>query len=297
MLYVSLKMTRIIIRILATIIAVGGAAWYIKEPNFEPILTSLSGIIAVLGTYADKIKQQTSNLPPITQPERKDECNNFDDSIQFFMHRFTEAFPGVRGVVWFNKPQDSIKRLSTILAKPLSFPYTPIWWWRGANNDIKSFRHLMGRKIILGSKELIIDKIAAINLDQPYRMFVYVQTKPDKACGLYKHTRESRQRMIKNQGYAWEEMGYYNETYITLDELDDGVAEINGVSVKLDSQASNRTRFLSPYNMIIAPQSSPINNNQFDETLRDTMNKILLGESTVDDLAKELAKLPKLRQR
>jgi len=287
-----------IIRILGAVITIGGIAKFFTEKSYEPVLTSAAGLVTVLGTFVTKPGQQNSKVPPIEQPVRDDICANFDDSVRFFMDRFASAFPGVRGVKWFDDPQDCIRRVGTILAKPLEFPYAPIWWWRGYSNlDISSFRHLVGRKIIVDDLELIIDKVAAINLQHPSRVFVYLQTRADKPCGIYKHTRVSMKHMISDQGYAWEEMGYYDGTYITRSELDDGVAEINGVTVELNKKAEVRTRFLSPYNLIIAPQGSAINSTDFDSQFGELMNAILRGESTVDDLATALSRLPKLQSR
>lgn len=291
-------MLRIIIRILSAVIAIGGVAWFFADKGYESALTCIGGVIGVLGTFVVEPRQENSRIPPIDQPVREDFCAGFDDSTDFFMDRFASAFPGVRGVEWFDNPQDCIRRIGVILAKPLSFPYEPIWWWRGYSNlQITSFRHVVARKIIMNHLELVIDKIAAINLQHPSRVFLYIQTRADKPCGVYKHTRESRKRMIENHGYAWEEMGFYDGTYISRSELDDGVACINGVTVELNRKAEVRTRFLSPYNLVIAAQGSAINRTSFDSEFKGLMNGILSGTATVEDLANALNQLPKLQPR
>jgi hypothetical protein len=62
-------------------------------------------------------------------------CLPGGDSTVFFSERFAQAFPGVRGISWFDDPNEIEMRLLKLLEEPLSFSgKTPVWWWRGDSN-------------------------------------------------------------------------------------------------------------------------------------------------------------------
>jgi hypothetical protein len=288
-------MIRQVIRYLAIAMVLGCIFWYQANPGHEPIITGIASLIAVLGTIRIMPHQEQFSFPPIAQPVRNDTCSGMSEALDLFANRFAAAFPGVRNVEWFSEPQDCINRLSIILASPLEFGrYAPIWWWRGYSNyHITNFRHLGGRKILFDHKELVIDKIAAINLSHPARLFVYVQTKADKPSGVYPNLMKHAKRTKRERGYVYEELGLYGDRYVSREEYDDGVARINGVTVDLKGKVELRSRYLSPYNFVIAPQSSVINRNDFDPKFQEIMNAILRGDSTIEDLAEELNQLPR----
>jgi hypothetical protein len=70
-------------------------------------------------------------------------------STVFFSNRFAQAFPGVRGISWFENADEIKMRLTTLLANPLRFSgRTPVWWWRGGNSQIEHFESIRSSRCI-----------------------------------------------------------------------------------------------------------------------------------------------------
>ena len=113
----------------------------------------------------------------------------------FFWDRIRDAFPGVRGVKWFNEPDVAVERLLILLRSPLEFQARnggskhPIWWWRGhLSLMIDGFSLLDKTTVLIDIQELIINKVAVRNTEQYQHNFVYVETKPTEQTGLYVYT-------------------------------------------------------------------------------------------------------------
>jgi len=196
-----------------------------------------------------------------------------DDSTVFFYERFTSAFPGVRGVEWFKEPKVAIDRLSLLLKEPIVFSnQRPVWWWRFGNLHINSFEKIDDSTGIMDHKELKIEEIAAVNAGSYYQSFVYVKVTPSTPSGLYDYSYIDE--AVKHSGYANEEFAVYKNRFITRAEYDDGATIIDGLPVDLNGEAELRVRYLTPYNFVIAPHNSPINNVKFDSTLERLLNGI-----------------------
>jgi hypothetical protein len=54
-----------------------------------------------------------------------------------------------------------------------------------------------------------------------------------------------------------------------------------------------RARYTSPYNFLIAPLMSPINNTDFDYALESYLNRLLQGEEVLEDMCAAISRLPK----
>ena len=78
---------------------------------------------------------------------------------------------------------------------------------------------------------------------------------------------------------------------VTRGEYDDGAALIDGELQDIHHRCELRVRHLTPYNFLIAPNGSPINNPAFDRTLVDRLNDILKTGEGLDDLAAKIRKL------
>jgi len=89
------------------------------------------------------------------------------------------------------------------------------------------------------------------------------------------------------------EYGLFRKKYVTRQEYDDGVTVVNGKPVDLIGKVKLRTRKLSKYNFLIAPSTSPINNNCADQPIADIMNDMLKGTATIDGLKNLIFRLPK----
>lgn len=221
-----------------------------------------------------------------------------NDSAVFFSERFAQAFPGIRGIEWFDDPVEIRARMSRLLKEPLEFKETtPIWWWRNSNLQIEKFVDLGNGDYLMNTDELRISKIAAVHGGQYYRAFVYVEVVPMEPTGLYPNT-PARILLSKTKedafGYYWEEYGLVDGVHmVTRAEYDDGAAKIDGEIQEISGRSELRCRYVTPYNFVIAAHDSPINNPQFDHTLEELLNGILAGETTVEQLAEAAKKLPK----
>lgn len=213
------------------------------------------------------------------------------DSTVFFQERFSKAFPGVRGVEWFKDPKIAIQRLCLLLENPITFKDShPIWWWRHGDLHIENFEKIDDVSALMDGQELLIDEIAAVNAGSYYQSFVYVKTKASEKSGLYEYTIDDE---LDRWGYAREEFAVFDGHLINRAEYDDGAAIIDGVPVPTNGNASLRIRYITPYNFLIAPLNSPINNAKFDSTRDEILTKILREEASLDDFVEVFMHLPK----
>lgn len=215
-------------------------------------------------------------------------------STVFFADRFAQAFPGVRGISWFDESDHVRKRLTTLLASPLSFSgRAPIWWWRDGNGHIQHFQCIRVDEYLMDYTELKIRKVAAVNPGIYSRLFVYVEAIGMTPTGLYKRSDESTAAVKSCLGYDVEEYGLLVDgRCVTRAEYDDGAAHIDNQLLDIRERAKLRVRYLSPYNFVIAAQGSPINNTGFDPRLKKYMNRMLQGEDMLAAMLKDVIQLP-----
>jgi TIR domain len=232
----------------------------------------------------DREIKQVEHRPPPRKP----------DTVGF-SERFAQAFPGVRETKWFDSEIDIVQRLSILLAEPLDYP--EIWWWRGGNCQIESFQHQKGLKFLMDVYELNVRRIAAVYSAFYYRQYVYVELNAMEPTGLYSTTADSIANLKHDNstwGYVWEEYGLVdNSIPVSREEYDDGAAMISGKIVDIRGRVKLRVRYVTPYNFLIAPRDSPINNHDFDYILSDRLDEILRGASTMEQLSEEIARLPR----
>lgn len=239
------------------------------------------------------------------ESEQQDIVKVFPESTVFFYDRFCSAFPGVRGIQWFTNQEEAITRLSKMLRPPLSLTkdkhsgtFNPIWWWRGGDLHIRKFDKIEDGIALLDWSELKIDKVAAVNSGSYYQCFVYVQTSSMEPTGLYPRTEDEIQRCVDAFGYCSEEYGLFDKQLkVTRAEYDDGAAMVNGELIDFEGNTELRIRHITPYNFIIAAQNSPINNSKFDQTLKQLMNNILQGASSLEKVEEIISQLPKREPR
>jgi len=207
-----------------------------------------------------KKEEETNKSKKIEYGVSVDNFNNYTISIAptvFLSYRIAKAFPGIRGLHWFNNPKEALDRLELLLKTPLSFEKTlgdgvssnPIWWSRGYSDmDIGKFNRVSETKCLMDFEELEIDKIAVYHSNIYWQSLVYVEVKGEESIGLYSQTQEDINRMIDNFGYACEEYGLYDNIPVSRPCYDDGAAVIDGKIVDI-SDAELRVRFLSKYNL------------------------------------------------
>lgn len=213
-----------------------------------------------------------------------------------FSDRFSQAFPGLRGIQWFEDPRVIAERLKILLRQPLVYEEGEIaWWWRGHRNlQIERFEQVEGQHFLMDGREITLSRLAAINLRDVYhRKWVYVETSPDNPTGLYSFVEEDVSRRVQESGYDYEEYGLVDGTLpVTRAEYDDGAAIIEGKPVNIVGRVVVRSRYTTPYNFVIAPHESPINNTQFDHQLETLLNQILQGADVFEILCNSIAQLP-----
>ena len=218
------------------------------------------------------------------------------DRIVVFDERFSQAFPGVRGVAWFDDSAVIAERLGILLQQPLEFKEgNLVGWWRGpANLHIGRFEHIEGPHFLMDVEEVNISRIAAVNQGAYYRKFVYVEMAADEPTGLYPCGPDHIASRVEEFGFANEEYGLVDDKLpVTRAEYDDGAAIIEGRPVDIRGRAYLRARYVSPYNFLIAPFMSPINNKDFDYVLQSYLNRLLQGEDVFDQMRSDILRLPK----
>ena len=259
---------------------------YVDFTNEEEFLSNVESLVYEIYGIKKKIKPRLGN-----NPFKKN--NNLPASTPrvFFDERFSTTFPGVRGIEWF-ETKEAIERLHLLFEDPISFDdCNPFWWWRDGELEIRKFTVISDDTVLMDYLEMRVGKIAAINTGSYYQSFVYIELLPSESTGVYGEY--DCDDHIKEIGYCSEEYGIFKGHYITRSEYDDGAAIIDGKPVKLNGEAEVRVRYLSKYNLIIAPQDSPINNNDFDSTRDAILNNILSGNDTLETLVEAVKKLPK----
>ena len=231
-----------------------------------------------------EVEQQKTELP---------RASEFSTSL--FYQRMASAFPGERGITWFNDSKVAVKRLEILLKDPLRFSSgtifheaDPIWWFRGGsalfiNKFIKTSRN----KVLINIEQLKIKRIAVYHGDSYYKDFVYVEVEEEKQTGLNKIKPKDLENQINSYGFSREEYGLIKnwlgwKTLIRREEYDDGATVIRG-KVKDTLNAELRVRYISKYNFIIAAKGSPYNSSKFYRESKSYFDGILKGKIKTED--------------
>jgi hypothetical protein len=206
------------------------------------------------------------------------------DSLIKFSQRFSQAFPEVKDIEWFKDSEDIADRLNTLLNEP-----SLAWWWGDLRQSaIEEFSHVENNDFLMdegeGIHELHIVKIAALNLGEDYQKAVYVEVKGVSPTGVYPTGSIDQ-----------------FETYHLVDgkipiEYGEREVMINGELTDISGRDKVvRFRYIKPYNFIIAPNQSPINNCDFNKDRYYYLNQILKGQNVFDEMCNAIRKLPKYR--
>ncbi len=222
-------------------------------------------------------------------------------STVVFAERFAQAFPGGRGIAWYDDPETIKVRLERLLQPPLVYrDGTPIWWWRDGNFQINKFTYVGNSVYLMNIDELKIRRIAAVNPGPYNRNFVYVEVDAMPPTGLYEQTASRIAEVERGEGsfsYFWEEYGIVDDGHlITRAQHDDGAVEMDGRLHDVRGRNELRSRYVTPYNFVIAAHDSPINNSSFDAQLVDILDSMLRGNDRLEELMRAVLELP-LRHR
>ncbi|MEB0100102.1 toll/interleukin-1 receptor domain-containing protein [Pseudomonas sp. CCI3.2] len=251
------------------------------ENNFNALIHNLYGVMLL---PKPALGPSPFLTPPPTMPVF------WGSSAEYFSGRFGKSFPGVRGIEWFSG-KVATDRLCLLLKEPLVFGnISPIWWWRTGDLQISSLIREGDNMLLMNGEELAISKIAAVD-GAYWQQFVYVEVEHMEPTGVYPYLNVKAQ--IESRGYAFEEFGIYQGRHISREEYDDGAAIIDGEIVDLEGGAEIRRRYLTPYNFIVAPVGSCINNMDFDANREKLLDGVLAGTVTIEELAERVKQLPK----
>lgn len=216
----------------------------------------------------------------------------------FFAHRISQSYPGIRGLHWFDDSELALDRLQILLKEPLRFEksderaYTdPFWWFRGRlNSFIRGFQRLSDTKCLINYHEIDINRIAVYNSGTDWDCFIYIESNPDKPIGVYEYTKTELEAQVEVLGFASESYGLFEGIPITALCYNDGAAVIDGKVVET-SGAEFRKRYLTKYNFIITSKFSPINTREFDIYSSTWFNDYLKGNATFEEMLDFIKKL------
>lgn len=217
-------------------------------------------------------------------------------STVMFAQRFGDAFPGVRGIAWFDGDVIIRERFARLLAQPLEFEDgTPIWWSRGPSNlQISSYVETPDC-ILINGDEMKIVRVAAANPASYKYNFVYAEVEPLPPTGIYERTPERIAEVAAGASpfpYYWEEYGLVDGTHlVTRAEADDGSAVIEGQLQSLRGRLEMRGRYVTKYNFIIAAGGAPLLDSSYDYTLEGHLNAMLKGEDRLPAVLNESLRL------
>ncbi len=255
--------------------------------------------ISIITNVIKSRKEKSLNVGDEDEKEKELPTLNQHSTV-FFWNRIANAFPGQRGLQWYD-PKTAVRRLKVVFKEPLLFQTSnnfdsipdPIWWFRGGSAlHIHEFKTLSSTKILLNREEIEIKRIAVNIDDLYYKCFIYIEAKAEKQTGLCPFTKEDIQRHIESFGYSNEEYGLFGKAIITREQYDDGATIIKGNVVDTHG-AELRVRYLSDYNFIVSAKQSPYNSGKFEIESKSQFNSILQGKETTESFFQWMGRLPK----
>ncbi len=188
----------------------------------------------------------------------------FDDVLRF-------SFPGKRGLI---ETEDQLK-IDTVLNQLNEIlDETNLWWSTGirALHIQRKLFKINDMTWVMNRTEVQIEKMWALrdgySLDH---QFLLIKTKPMEGFGIDKAG----------------EAAWFKDRYITRQEYDDGVAEIDGKSVWLTDEVEPRVRDLRAEYYFIATSTNAVVISENQDMVNNIYRKLLItGELDGDDIEK-----------
>jgi len=215
-------------------------------------------------------------------------------TLSLFRDRLVEAGFSTCGLYELDIPEDIDKALTTVLRPPLVFddvtvPSDSLWWFRGSASDvIRAFESLGSGRYLINSESARDEiKVAKMWVNYSARgneaSFVYVKCLADEPLFI---SRGEITAQLKWRPIAYEDVLYFPglDRYETP-EVDD--------SFRATHRSELRSRYVTPYNLFIAPKESRINNTgALGDMLDRLCNDLLTGQVPVETAATVVSQLP-----
>jgi serine/threonine protein kinase len=225
------------------------------------------------------LRQQNEQLKLNKEIERvMNDLTKFNDVLLF-------CFPGKRGLIETDnqtKIDLVINQLNEIIDE------TNLWWTQGYSNcpiDKKMYK-IDDETWVMDSKEIRIEKLWALKSGYSYDyQFLLIKTKAMPSFDIY----------ADEPGFYAQEAAWFKDRYISRQEYDDGVAEIDGKSVWLEGNAELRIRNLQPQYYFIATNSHPILLMENDQVVSEVYNKLLKTDKLDEEDVNKLLRLKRHR--
>ncbi|MEZ5016439.1 MAG: hypothetical protein R2800_05250 [Flavipsychrobacter sp.] len=263
------------------------------------IVITITAIFSFIKTIFTKSQHINGTSNVINDEEIKEEERliiNYD-AKHFFAERLGLAFPGKRGLHWYNNPNEIIKKLEILLRQPLEatnkdeiekVTYSPIWWFRGRlSMYIDSFKRIGTKTCLLNNIELCIKRIAVNINNNPDYNYIYLECSPQKETGINpRYSNNIIKEDIDLFGFCQEEYALHNNKLITCAEFEDGAYERKGKHILIPTkEGERRIRYLTSFNFIITFHHSKLNIRHDKETeFQELMNDVNYNKKSTEDL-------------
>ena len=234
------------------------------------LLASVNSSFAPLDSIVESLVQQNpDNRPQSAEEVRqaiKDALNTKErepseeevviNILREFDRILRFALPGERGLIRITD-KTKIDKLLFLLSENAT--ENRLWWTQGTSNCPigSSMRKIDEDTWLIDYGEHRIEEVwvkkDSYSLDHQY---VLLQCAPMPSFGIY------------DKEYEYEEAAWFRDRYITRAEYDDGVTEIDGVTIELNREAELRTREMKRDFLFIATNVHPILLFENDEIVR-----------------------------
>lgn len=227
--------------------------------------------------------------------------SQYDD--ESFGWRLSDAFPGRRrGLTVIDDPRAALDRLDVVLRHPIetlhhnedgsTSAYHPFYWYRGITNmAVERYARLDEERCLIGDRQFLISRIAAYRDTSDPRQFIYIEARAEPPVGIYEYEQGHIEQRKSGWGYYEEAYALWNGRVLNANDYEDRATVIDGKPVAIRG-AEFRTRFLTPYNMILATRHHVINVNKLDSVFGHLLNGILNGEASIEDISDLVDKFP-----
>lgn len=202
------------------------------------------------------------------------------ESLRKFEGSLRKSTPGGRGVVHLNSP-DAIDTLLTALSEIC--PESELWWKRGREAMVIDCIEKGDEGVwVIGGIESIITDCWVTRDDGYDRCSVLIRSDSMKGFPIYDES-----------DYGYQEAGFFEGTYISREEHDDGYAKINGEIIELRGRSVVRCRHLVPRLFFVATAFNSICLQEAEGIIQQLIERLESGTPVTTEELLKLKTLPK----